>query len=52
MKRLVEDFETTRRAYPEWNCPEVRICEKGTLDEMAVIEGGPGVYPPDSDADD
>ena len=48
-ERLVEDFETTRREHPEWDCPDVRIVNKESLEQEAFMEGGPGVYPPDLD---
>lgn len=50
-ERLVMDFETTRRAYPEWSCPEVTILDKETLEQRGYIEPGAGVFPPDSDED-
>jgi hypothetical protein len=50
-ERLVVDFETTRRAYPEWNCPEVVIMDKKTLEPRGFVESGAGVYPPGSDED-
>jgi 2EXR family len=43
--RLMADFEFARRQDPEWNCPRVRIVNKYTLEQLALIDGGAGVYP-------
>ena len=43
-ERLVEDFEYTRRDHPGWGCPRLRIINKHTLEELALIEGGAGMY--------
>ena len=52
VERLVDDFETARRLYPEWDCPEVRIVDKESLLQEAFMEGGPGAYPPDLDTEE
>ncbi|RDL35788.1 Uncharacterized protein BP5553_06400 [Venustampulla echinocandica] len=39
---LVKDFEQTRAADPEWECPMVRIFDAETGKEMRFIEGGKG----------
>lgn len=41
---LVKDFESMRRDFPEWNCPQVRVINKSTLELVVVIEGGAGIY--------